>query len=141
MGTWIEMSALILLFQASVRRSLQWERGLKFFKPLHNLRCLIGRSLQWERGLKFPDNILLPPIVLSFPAMGTWIEILVTPSIGSSTLSFPAMGTWIEILSITLISRTHTSFPAMGTWIEIARLQSGLQAESCRSLQWERGLK
>ena len=36
---------------------------------------------------------------LSFPAMGTWIEIIQMICLGSYLmLSFPAMGTWIEIV-------------------------------------------
>ncbi len=34
------------------RRSLQWERGLKFFRTSKH-ELLVCRSLQWERGLKY----------------------------------------------------------------------------------------
>ena len=36
--------------------------------------CRHCRSLQWERGLKYGKPAAAMPYVVSFPAMGTWIE-------------------------------------------------------------------
>ena len=51
MGTWIEICAGNQLPRFHTRRSLQWERGLKFFFLLF-FDDVLRRSLQWERGLK-----------------------------------------------------------------------------------------
>ena len=56
------------------------------------------RSLQWERELKSYSHSVLEDEMMSFPAMGTWIEICMSASqMQETSLSFPAMGTWIEI--------------------------------------------
>ena len=100
---------------------------------------------------------------LSFPAMGTWIEILlpfckyvpngVVPCNGNVDwnfaaaylsrihASFPAMGTWIEMFYNLDNRFILPSFPAMGTWIEIPSSRCPLLLSWGRSLQWERGLK
>ena len=79
----------------------------------------------------------------SFPAMGTWIEMLITVEKAEPPASsFPAMGTWIEISMYPPSSPALTSsFPAMGTWIEILLQLGYIGGYCCRSLQWERGLK
>ena len=75
MGTWIEISNIIYPISTTDRRSLQWERGLK---------CLL--------------HLYTPALFLSFPAMGTWIEMKPDyPTTSRLESSFPAMGTWIEI--------------------------------------------
>ena len=102
------------------RRSLQWERGLKYRLQDTGIH-LLRRSLQWERGLKCKAEVIVHCLSRSFPAMGTWIEMLrlwvwvslccVVPCNGNvdwncmehqktspPTGSFPAMGTWIEII-------------------------------------------
>ena len=97
MGTWIEIGKDLRPFQkkcvvpcngnvdwnisersllfSSSRRSLQWERGLKY--KTNTLWCCINlsRSLQWERGLKCVRHRISWHALTSFPAMGTWIEI------------------------------------------------------------------
>ena len=61
--------------------------------------------------------------IMSFPAMGTWIEISLSSVVAVPvSSSFPAMGTWIEISDILIGKDRHLSFPAMGTWIEILAL-------------------
>ena len=79
------------------------------------------RSLQWERGLKCFCALLHSLLLLSFPAMGTWIEISEEDAAKVTALpSFPAMGTWIEISSNNFANISYMlSFPAMGTWIEM----------------------
>ena len=52
MGTWIEMSDIDKAIKDIDCRSLQWERGLKFFSYFHWVPAF-RRSLQWERGLKY----------------------------------------------------------------------------------------
>ena len=57
---------------------------------------------------------------MSFPAMGTWIEIFYENRTGAMPgKSFPAMGTWIEIREDEQYGKNESSFPAMGTWIVI----------------------
>ena len=79
MGTWIEMLEMQCRATTHMRRSLQWERGLKYtmqttiikawmsfpamgtwiemLPRIHKILMGIGRSLQWERGLKFFRSI------------------------------------------------------------------------------------
>ena len=83
---------------------------------------------------------------MSFPVLGTWIEISPEWTWQGFHTSFPVLGTWIEISSILELTRRHLvvpcignvdwnsclpctvevpapSFPVLGTWIEI---QEGL---------------
>ena len=103
------------------RRSLQWERGLKWLRravdyvqtlsfpamgtwiemlrKTNHMHWYSCRSLQWERGLKFVYSVPGRHAAWSFPAMGTWIEIPISfPPNELPATSFPAMGTWIEIV-------------------------------------------
>ena len=56
-------------------RSLQWERGLKFDKYMPP-NMWFGRSLQWERGLKLVMPLVQFAFLLSFPVLGTQIEMI-----------------------------------------------------------------
>ena len=118
MGTWIEIQQCHSYGSPRRRRSLQWERGLKLKYEFADAE-LLGRSLQWERGLKCSplENILARG--LSFPAMGTWIEI---PSrSGWYWHSICRSLQWERGLKFTKRIKTHR--------------------KKSRSLQWERGLK
>ena len=61
----------------------------------------------------------------SFPAMGTWIEMMIHTNYNGLATSFPAMGTWIEISCDIVPDTSQLSFPAMGTWIEIVWHDTG----------------
>ena len=167
------------------RRSLQWERGLKWLRravdyvqtlsfpamgtwiemlrKTNHMHWYSCRSLQWERGLKYGKPAAAMPYVVSFPAMGTWIEILllnreswiasVVPCNGNVDWNYFSFYKWLNLLCRSLqwerglkffslfanMFRT-VSFPAMGTWIEIL-LRLIFHEFMRRSLQWERGLK
>ena len=118
MGTWIEIFPPTVLVFSPSRRSLQWERGLK---------CLF-LGLFWE-------------FLLSFPAMGTWIEIPPCLYPLSPEGSFPAMGTWIEITVLIMFLMMDTVVPCNGNVDWNSRPGSPPPSCYCRSLQWERGLK
>ena len=95
MGTWIEIQPLDRRKRERNCRSLQWERGLKFFSLFANMFRTV-----------------------SFPAMGTWIEILlrlIFHEFMRRSLQ------WERGLKCSIISITDSYFR--------------------RSLQWERGLK
>ena len=77
MGTWIEILGVFQTRTYYIRRSLQWERGLKYLL-YESSRIRLGRSLQWERGLKFSCHLSRIFQGESFPAMGTWIEMFST---------------------------------------------------------------
>ena len=53
MGTWIEMYCPCQMNTPCFRRSLQWERGLKYLLEFNHSITILRRSLQWERGLKW----------------------------------------------------------------------------------------
>ena len=77
----------------------------------------------------------------SFPTLGTWIEIFMLHSGGSSPWSFPTLGTWIEIFPCCPHGKEYPSFPTLGTWIEIDSEKKREAFREGRSLHWERGLK
>ena len=56
---------------------------------------------------------------MSFPARGTWIEMIHPDHPERAAASFPARGTWIEINACLSTGNTGASFPARGTWIEM----------------------
>ena len=56
-------------------------------------------------------------------------------------LSFPVLGTWIEIIKHAITREIHWSFPVLGTWIEISIMPGMVSLVIRRSLYWERGLK
>ena len=167
-------------------RSLQWERGLKCYgRPIICIDTVVvpcNGNVDWnilagktmgalKKVVPCNGNVDWNTAIgqkkkgekLSFPAMGTWIEILlpfckyvpngVVPCNGNVDwnfaaaylsrihASFPAMGTWIEMFYNLDNRFILPSFPAMGTWIEIPSSRCPLLLSWGRSLQWERGLK
>ena len=52
LGAWIEVCLSSEARLSNVRRSLHWERGLKYSKFFYYC-VLYRRSLHWERGLKY----------------------------------------------------------------------------------------
>ena len=184
----VDWNVLVAIFFHSLHcRSLQWERGLKFQASVQSLSGQTGRSLQWERGLKCTPNhyhnkhsVVVPcngnvdwnifsrfrPCggIQSFPAMGTWIEILRTVNTWTnqhrrslqwerglkyvqvinylvSTRVVPCNGNVDWNLSFYSFSMTFSVVPCNGNvdWnvkgISVPTYTHG------RSLQWERGLK
>ena len=163
MGTWIEISSALVCRNLHKCRSLQWERGLKCkaevivhclsrrslqwergvkCPPCTSARPWFRRSLQWERGLKYGKPAAAMPYVVSFPAMGTWIEILllnreswiasVVPCNGNVDWNYFSFYKWLNLLCRSL--QWERGLKYFGG-------QDDGRAEKGRSLQWERGLK
>ena len=62
--------------------------------------------------------------LLSHPARGAWIEIVIVLGNRGSSTSHPARGAWIEIsLDRALVGDFEKSHPARGAWIEISHAQ------------------
>ena len=118
MGTWIEIPKTLWLLQNARRRSLQWERGLKF-----------------NRQMNYPDH------AQSFPAMGTWIEIHLKTRKSAEWLVVPCNGNvdwnYSEIFA-NIFKRCRSLQWERG--LKCA-LSHSICTCLCRSLQWERGLK
>ena len=114
LGTWIEINTCGAYVSIPFRRSLHWERGLKF-PVLHESRYTHRRSLHWERGLKYRLSAYITQPPASFPTLGTWIEIFVLGmAVPVSTLSFPTLGTWIEIFPVINFASPNAVVPYIG---------------------------
>ena len=141
MGTWIEIlsSRLILSISSVVpcNGNVDWNISSHTSIWFHD-----RRSLQWERGLKYLKYFSWLTKSMSFPAMGTWIEIqpshlalwffLVVPCNGNVDWNYlervksicmsvvPCNGNvdW-NVQGISDHRGEILSFPAMGTWIEM----------------------
>ena len=59
--------------------------------------------------------------VVSLPARGVWIEIMLGYSGSMPSESLPARGVWIEISNLAAGCRSSPSLPARGVWIEISQ--------------------
>ena len=53
LGAWIEIKTIKDINKEMNRRSLYWERGLKFLNVIRSPLMMLRRSLYWERGLKY----------------------------------------------------------------------------------------
>ena len=164
MGTWIEIVCTFCTFPppsvVPCNGNVDWNS--QYYAAAG--KFIRRRSLQWERGLKYPCRCWVNYNAQSFPAMGTWIEIRHWSGSGCwQSASFPAMGTWIEIMASALDGLSVTVVPCNGNvdWnvLVIDRIlqrsvvpcngnvdwnKNGFGEKSdskSRSLQWERGLK
>ena len=70
LGAWIE-TCTSRTHQASARRSLHWERGLKLRAAIMGVHIAPSRSLHWERGLKHRESFHLGAAVCVAPFIGS----------------------------------------------------------------------
>ena len=123
LGAWIEIKYILGGDESKLRRSLHWERGLKFILCI-NYTMIVCRSLHWERGLKSNAQQYDTSGSMSLPTLGAWIEIVASPksTIASACRSLH----WergLKFHGLPIISVSTWSLPTLGAWIEILKTQ------------------
>ena len=141
MGTWIEIQPLDRRKRERNCRSLQWERGLKFFSLFANMFRTVSfpamgtwieillrlifhefmrRSLQWERGLKCSIISITDSYFRRSLQWERGLKFLRPGALCYFLGVVPCNGNvdWNPLWSAVSTDYLR-SFPAMGTWIEI----------------------
>ena len=76
---------------------------------------ILRRSLHWERGLKYLlINFIIIP-TMSLPTLGAWIEMWLSHLLESALVSLPTLGAWIEIFVKLLNSLLLCVAPYIGS--------------------------
>ena len=98
-GAWVEIGKEAKPWMLSRCRAPQGARGLKF-----RLAAVLAgrgdrRAPQGARGLKYRRFLLSSDLIVSRPARGAWVEMILGIDIEPCSKSRPARGAWVEIRS------------------------------------------